>query len=97
MPSEYCTRHTSLRDAAKSVLPHKTKYTAPSRKADAVHLRPWQNHWLPRVMDRAPKERVIHWVWGSPGHGKSFIKDYLNENHPHSCYTAGQKCSMDDL
>ena len=93
----YCTRYTALREAAESKKPCKTKYELPSMKAEDVSLRPWQKAWLPRVMSRRPVARNIHWVWGSPGKGKSFAHDYLAANHPHGCFNAGNRCCLDNL
>ena len=94
---EYCTRYSALKEAADSKKVTHTKYDLPSMKAEDVTLRPWQKAWLPRVTKRAPVARVIHWVWGSPGKGKSFAHDYLQANHPHGCFNAGNRCCLDNL
>ena len=94
---QYCTRYSALREAAESKKATHTKYDLPSMKAKDVTLRPWQKAWLPRVMDRRPVARDIHWVWGSPGKGKSFAHDYLAANHPHGCFNAGNRCCLDNL
>ena len=66
-------------------------------EASDVNLRPWQMAWLPRVTTQAPKRRRIHWVWGSPGHGKSWVHEYLDANHPKGCFNAGNRCCLDNL
>ena len=94
---QYCTRYSALKEAAESKKPPRTKYDLPSMKAKDVTLRPWQKAALPRVMGRGPKARDIHWWWGGPDLGKSFMNDYLTENHPHGCFTAGTRCCLDNL
>ena len=94
---QYCTRYSALKEAAESKKPRREKYDLPSMKASDVNLRPWQKAWLPRVMTRDPERRRIDWVWGSPGLGKSWIDDYLNENHPKGCFNAGNRCCLDNL
>lgn len=94
---QYCTRYSALKEAAESKKPPRTKYDLPSMKAKDVTMRPWQKAALPRVMGREPKARDIHWWWGSPGLGKSFMNDYLTENHPHGCFNAGNRCCLDNL
>ena len=94
---QYCTRYSALREAAESKKVARSKYDLPSMDAQDVTLRPWQEAWLPRVMERQPQPRRIHWVWGSPGLGKSFAHDYLAANHPHGCFNAGNRCCLDNL
>ena len=71
---QYCTRYSALKEAAESKKPRRTKYDLPSMDAKDVEPRPWQKAWLPRVMAQRPKRRRIHWVWGSPGQGKSWVQ-----------------------
>lgn len=97
LPREYCTRLSQLRDAALSVKPPRQKYKAPSMAAKDVKLRPWQEHFIKRVMDKTPKRRRIHWVYSSPGHGKSFVHDYLEANHPMGVFNCTDRCGINDL
>ena len=94
---QYCTRYSALKEAAESKRPRRAKYDLPSMDAKDVDPRPWQKAWLNRVMARQPKRRRIHWVWGSAGNGKSWVHDYLNFNHPHGCFNAGNRCCLDNL
>ena len=94
---QYCTRYSALKEAAESKKVARSKYDLPSMDAQDVALRPWQKAWLPRVMQRKPRPRRIHWVWGSPGLGKSFAHDYLAANHPRGCFNAGNRCCLDNL
>ena len=97
MVEQYCTRYSALREAAESKKAAHTKYDLPSMKAKDVTLRPWQKAWLSSVMERDAVARDIHWVWGSPGQGKSFAPDYVEANHPHGCFNAGNRCCLDNL
>ena len=68
-----------------------------SMEAKDVQPRQWQKAWLPRVVEKKPTRRRIHWVWGSPGQGKSWMHDFLDANHPHGCFNAGNRCCLDNL
>lgn len=94
---EYCTRYSNLLESAKSVCPPSQKYSAPSMNAQFVKPRLWQKHFLPRVMESEPVRRRIHWVYGSPGKGKTWIKDYLTANHPCGVFDASDRCAIGDL
>lgn len=97
MPREYATRHSQLFEAFTCVQPKRKRYSAPSMRAGDVTLRPWQKHWLPRVMSRDPVRRRIHWVYGSPEQGKSFLHDYLEANHPCGIFNCTDRCGINDL
>ena len=97
LAEQYCTRYSALREAAESKKATHTKYELPSMAAKDVKPRPWQKAWQPRVMDRRPVARDIHWVWGGPGLGKTWEVDYLVANHPHGCFIAGNRCCLDNL
>ena len=94
---QYCTRYSALKEAAESKKPRRTKYDLPSMEAKDVQPRQWQKAWLPRVVEKKPTRRRIHWVWGSPGQGKSWVHDFLDANHPHGCFNAGNRCCLDNL
>lgn len=94
---DYCTRYAQLFEAAKSVQPPPQKYTAPSMHSDFAKPRPWQKHFLPRIMDVEPVRRRIHWVNGKPGNGKTWIKDYVSANHPCGVFEASDRCAIDHL
>jgi len=71
-------------------------YTPPNMNTDNVKLSQSQQQvW--DLLQQTPKQRRIIWVTGRPGSGKSFLMNYLTQNHEYQVYNAGQSASFDNV
>ena len=72
------------------------KYTAPDMSKDNVTLNAKQQQvW--DLLQSTPKQRRIIWVTGEYGSGKSFLYNYIKNNHDYGMYDAGQTASLDNI
>jgi hypothetical protein len=72
------------------------KYTAPDFTKEHNKLTNSQQQvW--DILQEQPKARRIIWVTGSYGTGKTFLYNYIKENHEYGTYDAGQSASLDNV
>lgn len=80
----------------KLLKPKHKKYDYIKYTNNNTALSNWQQEtW--DILQSPPKPRQIIWVYGEPGAGKSFMFNYLTENHEYGLYHAGQSVSLDNL
>jgi hypothetical protein len=48
-------------------------------------------------LQQPPKARQIFWITGNYGSGKTFIKNYIENNYEYGTYDAGQSASLDNV
>lgn len=48
-------------------------------------------------LQQPPKARQIFWITGQYGSGKTFIKNYIENNYEYGTYDAGQSASLDNV
>lgn len=72
------------------------KYKRPDISIAKVQLTPSQQKvW--DLLQEQPKERRIIWISGGFGVGKSFLYNYIKENHEYKMFDAGQSSSFDNV
>jgi hypothetical protein len=72
------------------------KWTAPNMNKDNVTLSKSQKQvW--DLIQQPPKARRIIWITGDYGSGKSYLKNYIENNYEYGTYDAGQSASLDNV
>ncbi len=105
MIKDYVLRRQQLVFAAEQSAKEnvvRKRFDIPVLKREAVNFLPWQRQFMTRLEEpdgtaKTPQRRVIHWVWGSPNQGKSYLYDYLMETYETGAYDAGHRTSVDQL
>lgn len=76
--------------------PERIKWDYEIRTQENTQFKPYQQKIWDRLQER-PKQRQIIWVNGSPGTGKSFMYNYIQDNYKYGSYSAGQSASLDNI
>jgi len=72
------------------------KWTAPNMNISNVKLtKSQQQVW--DLIQQPPKARRIIWITGNYGSGKSYLKNYIENNYEYGTYDAGQSASLDNV
>jgi hypothetical protein len=72
------------------------QWAAPNMNKDNVTLSKSQKQvW--DLIQQPPKARRIIWVTGDYGSGKSYLKNYIENNYEYGTYDAGQSASLDNV
>lgn len=95
---DYIIHQNKIEEAIRHIqrkLINKT-FNPPPLNPSTVTLKPQQQAvW--DLLQEYPKERRIIWVTGHYGSGKTFLYNYIRENHEYGTYDAGQCASFDSV
>jgi len=93
---DYLLQRHTIEENAKNINKTRKTYEAPDMTAGNVNLKPTQQEvW--DLLQGQPKQRRIIWVTGHYGSGKTFLYNYIKENHDYGMYDAGQSASLDNV
>lgn len=97
-PRDYLLYKQQLKNTLLEDSNNKTrkKYELPDMSKENVKLTKKQEQvW--ELLQTTPKQRRIIWVTGQYGSGKSFLYNYIKNNHEYGMYDAGQTASLDNI
>ncbi len=95
-PLQYLINSTKINDTLNTLNKTRIKYDLPDMSSENNKLKPQQQKvW--DLLQQTPKQRRIIWVTGNYGSGKSYLYNYIKENHPYAMYDAGQTASLDNI
>jgi hypothetical protein len=95
-PMDYLKYKNVINETLTSENKTYKKYDLPDISSDSVQLTPQQQKvW--DLLQTTPKARRIIWITGNYGSGKSFLHNYIHENHEYGTYDAGQTASLDNI
>jgi len=95
-PKMYLQYLPTIKSNLESMNDNREYYDLPDISPENVKLTPSQQKvW--DILQSQPKARRIIWISGDYGSGKSFLFNYITENHPMRCYNAGQSASLDNV
>jgi len=95
-PIDYIKYKNQIHEVVTSENKTYKKYDLPDISQDSVKLSTQQQKvW--DLLQTTPKARRIIWITGNYGSGKSFLHNYIHENHEYGTYDAGQTASLDNI
>jgi len=95
-PMDYLKYKNVINETLTSENKTYKKYDLPDISKDSVKLTTQQQKvW--DLLQTTPKARRIIWITGDYGSGKSFLHNYIHENHEYGTYDAGQTASLDNI
>lgn len=95
-PKLYIQHHNTLKTNLETMNNTTEYYELPDMSQENVKLTTCQQKvW--DLLQNPPITRRIIWVSGEYGSGKTFLSNYINENHKMRCYNAGQSASLDNV
>ena len=93
---DYLLQKNIIDSNTKSINKVIKKYTPPDMTPENVNLNPRQLEvW--NLLQGQPIPRRIIWITGHYGSGKTFLYNYIKENHEYRTYDAGQSASLDNV
>jgi hypothetical protein len=93
-PSKYIIFNQQIKETLKQENKTIKKYPLPDT-SQAILTDQQKEVW--NDIQGIPKARVIHWITGEYGAGKTFLKNYIENNHEYGAYDAGQSASLDNV
>uniref|UniRef100_UPI004048C726 hypothetical protein n=1 Tax=Orrella sp. TaxID=1921583 RepID=UPI004048C726 len=95
-PRDYLLYKNQIRETLQSEKKPLKKWDLPEYNTDETKLtKSQQKLW--DLLQRPPKARQIFWITGDYGSGKTFIKNYIENNYEYGTYDAGQSASLDNV